>query len=453
MYLNQMPLFKELNPYSGQIDSNNRWIQLADLVPWDEMETLYLGYFDPSKLKKVKRCRLMMGLMIGQIVLRLSDIQIVEHFHENPYFQYFCGNDTFVAKGATSIIDTSLLSKRRTRLGSQFIQDFECKIIQSFQDKGLIKGKTLTLDATVFPANISYPSDIKLLNIARDYCCNAILKVKNAINPDLKVRTYRKRAQKIARQFQKTKKKTTLYIRRTRKQMLQYLRRNITQLEQLLVELGNRASSTKNSLKDWVIQEIKAHLDIAKRIYEQQFEMARTKGRRVSNRIVSFKQPQIRPIIRGKEGKNVEFGAKAHVAIVDGYAMLDDCEFDPYHEGNLLPKSLEKHNNRFKCNPSLVLADQLYATRSNRNLLKSEGIEQSFRPIGRPPNISKKEQKKRRSQFKKRQGKRNHIEGLFGTLKSHYYLDRIRWTVSGGANMQIRMGLIASNLNRALVYG
>ncbi len=59
---------------------------------------------------------------------------------------------------------------------------------------------------------------------------------------------------------------------------------------------------------------------------------------------------------------------------------------------------------------------------------------------------------KQRSQFKKRQGQRNHIEALFGHLKSHYYLDKIRWTVPGGESMQIRMGLIASNLNRALSY-
>lgn len=84
MYINQLPIVKELNPYAGQIDTNNRWIQLAKLVPWDEIEVLYLGYFDTSKHEVVKKCRLIMGLMVGQMVLSLSDVQIVEHFHENP---------------------------------------------------------------------------------------------------------------------------------------------------------------------------------------------------------------------------------------------------------------------------------------------------------------------------------------------------------------------------------
>jgi len=452
MYLEETPLFKELMPYSGQIDQNNRWIKLSELVPWERLEVIYLRHFHSEKYAKVKKCRLMMGLLLGQMMLEQSNVQIVEYFHENPYYQYFCGQSTFIPKGKKAIIHHSLLSKRRSRLGKAYMSEFEKEILEVLKEKGLVKGQKLILDATVFPANITYPSDIKLLNVSREYCCDTILKVKNSLDPKRRIRTYRDSAKKVARHFQKTKKKSKAFIRKTRKQMLQYLKRNIRQLEQLLDELDFKIRKGTNTLKEWVISDIKKHLHTAQTIYAQQFEMARTKGRRVANRIVSFKQPKIRPIIRGKEGKNVEFGVKAHVAIVDGFAMLNDCEFDPYHEGIRLSQSLDKHNTRFERNPDLVLADQLYANRDNRDLLKSQGIEHSFRPVGRPPNISDKEKKKQRATFKKHQGERNHIEGLFGTLKSHYHLDKIRWTVPDGESMQIRMGLIASNLNRALAY-
>ena len=56
--------------------------------------------------------------------------------------------------------------------------------------------------------------------------------------------------------------------------------------------------------------------------------MAKTRGKRVANRIVSFHQPLVRPMIRGKEGGNYEFGIKAHVALVDGYAFLDRAQRD-----------------------------------------------------------------------------------------------------------------------------
>ena len=175
MYLTQLPIFKELNPYSGQIDQNNRWIKLAELVPWDEMDVLYRRYFDNGKQSVIKTSRLILGLMLGQMLLELGDRPILEYFHENPYFQYFCGQDTFVVKTNKSIIHHSLLSKRRKRLGKGYVLQFEREVLEILKQKGLIKGKKLILDATVFPANITYPNDVKLLNTVREYLCQKIL--------------------------------------------------------------------------------------------------------------------------------------------------------------------------------------------------------------------------------------------------------------------------------------
>ena len=100
----QLPIFKELAPYSSQIDQKNRWILLAKLVPWEEMNRLYKNYFDESKQSVIKTCRLIIGLFLGQMILKLSDREIVDYFHENPYFQYFCGQDTFVCKTEKGII-------------------------------------------------------------------------------------------------------------------------------------------------------------------------------------------------------------------------------------------------------------------------------------------------------------------------------------------------------------
>ena len=321
MYLEQPPLFKELMSYSGEIDRNNRWIKLSELVPWREMEGIYLKHFDPEKWRKVKSCRLMMGLMLGQMLLEQSDVQIVEIFHENPYFQYFCGQDSFIPKNGKSIIHPSLLSKRRSRLGKGYMKQFEREILEVLKKKGLVKGQKLILDATVFPANISYPNDVKVLNVAREWCCRTILKVKNMIDPERKVRTYRRTAKKAYLNFQKRKKKTGAFIRKSRNQMRRYLKRNIDQMVQLMTEVDAQVAQGNSQMKDWLRTKIKAQLEVAKTIYAQQTEMAKTRGRRVASRIVSFSQPQIRPIVRGKEGKPVEFGPKAHVAIVDGYAI------------------------------------------------------------------------------------------------------------------------------------
>ena len=152
----QLPLFKELMPYGGKIDENNRWIKMADLVPWDVMAVIYAQYFDSKKLGLVKKNRLILGLLIGQVLLNMSDREIVAYFHENPYFQYFCGYDHFVPKmGNKTVIHNSLLSKRRKRLGKEYVQAFEREVLAVLKKSELVTGEQLMLDATVVPSNIT----------------------------------------------------------------------------------------------------------------------------------------------------------------------------------------------------------------------------------------------------------------------------------------------------------
>lgn len=380
--------------------------------------------------------------MLGQMLMELSDRPVLDFFHENPYFQFFCGQDSFVAKADSAIIHHSLLSKRRKRLGKQYMAQFEQEILTVLKEKGLIKGNKLILDATVFPGNISYPNDVKLLNTVREYPCKTILDTKNTYDPSGRIRTFRRTARKLYLKFQKTKRKSQRFIRLTRNKMIRFVRRNVVQMETVLEKA--------NTLKDWEIQRIQTHLETAKAILAQQVYMATTKGRKVSNRIVSFHRPQIRPMVRGKEGKNVEFGPKGHISQVDGFVFLDHLQYDPFHEGIQLESCLKKHEERFNKNPELLLADQLYATRDNRTLLDEKDIPHSFKRMGRPPNETSQEKQAHRRQFRKKQGQRNHIEATFGHLKSRFNLNKIKWSVPGGESMQVQLGLIAFNLNSAL---
>lgn len=442
MYTKEIPLFKELLPYSGEIDLENRWVKMAEILPWDELEASYRRYFDESKQSTIKKCRLITGLLVGQMIVEMSDREIVGYFHENPYFQYFCGQDTFVSK---RIIHPSVLSKRRKRLGIEYMKSFEKEVTKVLHREGVIKGKTLKLDATVFEANITYPNDVKLLNTVREWCCNTILKVKNSIDPTQKVRTMKHTARNVFLAYQKTRRKTDAFIRKNRNRMLRFLNRNISQLERL----AQAARDTTQAISPLMLNKINARLEVAKTIYAQQFLMTKTRGRRVADRIVSFHQVQIRPIIRGKENGRYEFGIKAHVAMVDGFAFLDHAQFDPFHEGNLLPASLDIHHARFGHFPTTVVADQLYATRANRAYVTDRAIAHAFKPIGRPPDIPENLAKVQKSHRRKLNCSRNAIEGLFGHLKSRFNLNRTPWRVPNGHEFQVRLGLMAFNLTKA----
>ena len=36
-----VPLFEELFPFGGQLEADNRWLRIADLIPWRELEREY----------------------------------------------------------------------------------------------------------------------------------------------------------------------------------------------------------------------------------------------------------------------------------------------------------------------------------------------------------------------------------------------------------------------------
>jgi hypothetical protein len=87
----------------------------------------------------------------------------------------------------------------------------------------------------------------------------------------------------------------------------------------------------------WVIQ----HL------YEQQWQMYQSNTRRCDHRIVSISQPYVRPIIRGKQNKAVEFGAKLSVSLNgDGLARVDHLRWDAFHEGLDLESQVETYYKR-----------------------------------------------------------------------------------------------------------
>ena len=56
----------------------------------------------------------------------------------------------------------------------------------------------------------------------------------------------------------------------------------------------------------------------------------------IPNRIVSLPKDYIRPIVRGKETKTVEFGAKCNNILIDGISFIEKLSFNAFNEGTRL---------------------------------------------------------------------------------------------------------------------
>ena len=119
-------------------------------------------------------------------------------------------------------------------------------------------------------------------------------------------------------------------------------------------------------------------------IYEQQKYMYDNRTHSVPDRIVSVSQPFVRPIVRGKAGKPVEFGAKLDISVVDGWTRLECCSFDAYNEAGNLREMAERFRAREGHYPSRILADKIYRNRENLSYCKEHGIRLSGQLWGGP---------------------------------------------------------------------
>jgi transposase, IS5 family len=158
--------------------------------------------------------------------------------------------------------------------------------------------------------------------------------------------------------------------------------------------------------------------------------MYRNKRRRCDDRIVSISQPYVRPIIRGKLDRPVEFGAKLSVSLIgDGVACVDHLRWDAFHEGGDLKSRVEAYRLRQGHYPAVVLGDPVYGTQENRRYLKGHGIRFAGKPLGRPRKVTEanwEEQKRLKAQRREEYLQRIPIEGKFGQGKNGYRLNYIR---------------------------
>ena len=142
------------------------------------------------------------------------------------------------------------------------------------------------------------------------------------------------------------------------------------------------------------------------------------KSHRCDDRIVSISQPYVRPIVRGKQSKPVEFGAKLSVSLTGlDLARVDRLRWDAFHEGLDLQSQVEDYRRRYGYYPEKVLGDPLYGTHDNRRYLHSKGIHVAGKPLGRPKKVTaanREELQRLKAQRREDYRQRIPIEGKFG---------------------------------------
>ena len=465
MYRNTNKFQKEAEnfelPFGGRLSGENRWVKLAKLIPWSEFETEYASQFSLKMGAPAKPFRMALGGLIIKERLGTSDEETVEQIKENPYLQYFLGLTEYTNEApfeASMLVhfrkrlsrelvgrinEQIVLNRRQTarkaEKGKQHPETEETNAEESEPSSHQNQGK-LILDATCTPADISYPTDLKLLNQAREQTEKVLDRLYEQVKDKLerKPRTYRQKARQsylaIAKQRRPRKKKRRQAIRK----QLGYIKRNLNHIDALI-----RAGSSLSKLN----QSNYRMLLIVSELLRQQQWMYENQSRRIDDRIVSLTQPHVRPIVRGKAGTPVEFGAKLSVSYSDGYCFLDRLSWNNFNESQDLQLQLEQYKQRFGYYPESVHVDRIYRTRTNRAICKKRGIRISGSPLGRPPVNPPPEMIKQQREDERF---RNAIEGKFGQAKRRFSLSRIMARLSDTAESSIAITFLVMNLELLL---
>jgi len=171
---------------------------------------------------------------------------------------------------------------------------------------------------------------------------------------------------------------------------------------------------------------------------------------RCDNRIVSISQPWVRPIVRGKQHKPTEFGAKLNVSMnAEGVASVDHFDWSAFNESQDLIEQVEAYKDRYGYYPEVVLADPIYGTRDNRAYLKERGIRYGGNPLGRPRKETADNAQELKAQKKQRHEdyrQRIPIEGKFGQGKAGYGLNKIRAKRSDTSQSWVNSIFLVMNL-------
>jgi IS5 family transposase len=440
------------------LDKNNRWVKLSECIPWDELAESYYQGLPADRGRPLKDARLVIGGVIVKHKLCLSDVETVLQIQENPYLQYFVGLPGYQA---TAPFAPSLLVEIRKRMGEAVFEGFHRAIIEAHEGKKQVKPKPpaptdaaqrsepdvgpseekpsdspeatsepeakhqgqLILDATVVEQAIRFPTDLSLLNEAREFSEQIIDTLCANLKVDNKPRTYRRKARAAYLAIAKQKRPGRKTLRRGIKQQLQHLRRNLGHIEQLLAPIPE---GQPLPLPGWLLH----RYWVIQHLYQQQWAMYRTQTHRCDHRIVSISQPYVRPMVRGKLDKPVEFGAKLSVSLTGaGLAHVDHLRWEAFHEGLDLATQVEAYRERYGHYPERVIADPIYGTRANRDYLKQRGIHFAGKPLGRPKQVTdanREQLKQAKAQRRQDYLQRIPIEGKFGQGKNGYRLNYIR---------------------------
>ena len=362
---------------------------LGSEIDWMGLEKALEGFYSDNGRPSIP-IRKIVGLLYLKNMFNLGDESVVARWIENPYWQYFTGEQYFQNKQPFDPSEFVHFRKRMGQKGMEAIMSYTIKI-----HAGANSEKEVQVDSTVQPKNITFPTDAKLAKKIIDNC----LKISSKECTSLR-QSYRREVKILMKdQYNSKHPKRSKKARKARKRLQTIAGRLIRELRrELPKEILNSNYSTT--------------LDIYERVLNQK--------RHDKQKIYSLHEPLTACIAKGKAHKQYEFGSK--VTIIRGSktgVILGALSVtgNP-HDSKLLKPSLAQCQRILDqiggIMPKIAITDRGY-----RGCSKVGDVEILLPKPGKR-NQSKYQKQKARKRFRARAG----IEPVIGHIKHDHRMIR-----------------------------
>jgi len=437
-----IPLFpeEELLDVRSHAFSQTELGDLYSTIPWEELSAL-LPLPKSSKSCGVKPWFDNAGkfaCMFLKHYTGLSDKKLIERINTDWAMQEFCGIRLGFNK---RIKDMAIIGRIRGEIAAHLQQLPEVQKTLAHEWFQYVDQEALEQvsgDASCYESYLRYPTDIKLLWECVEWIYEKQL---FRICAELKVNRPRNKFKEQPRKqlaYSKKKRKKPSVTKVRLRALLYLVNKGKHQLEELLKE--------PQAAEHFSIKDLSTYQTVSK-VLEQQQYMFDNHVRSVENRIVSIFKDYLRPIVRGKENKAVEFGMKTHKVQIAGISFVEYTSFDAYNESTRMASTLALHSELTGVKCMRAAFDQLYATNANRKLLTQEQIMTNFSRKGRAGTKQSEQQKKERHLIKQQLGKERAtvLEGSFGNEKNHYGLRKIKARSAETEQVWMFFGMMTAN--------
>ena len=403
----QLGLFHGL---ADQLNQKHPLFLLAHKINWSLFEESFKKHYSEKMGKPAKPIRLMVSLLILKHVRNLSDENLVEHWSENIYYQYFSGQQFFQPN--IPCVPTELVAFRQ-RIGEEGVElilQESIRVNDPGDDVG--GGVVVSVDTTVQEKNITYPTDDKLYKKIIKKCWKIADKeaidLRQSYTRVTKMLGHQQRF-KNSRQGAKAARKASKKIKIIAGRLVRDIARKLP-----LDRLGLYLPALK----------------LYQRVLAQK--------REDHNKIYSLHEPDVKCYSKGKEHKKFEFGSKASILVdqATGIIMGAINFTQTIHDSKTLPEVLDQFERLNGKQPKEVYVDRGY-----RGIKQ---YKQSNICVPAPNKHITKQQRKRHS-------RRSAIEPVIGHLKKDYRLCRNYLKGISGDNINLILAAAAMNFKRRMI--